>query len=382
MDIRDVSKSISHLIIALLISFAIFCLSWLIARKRSFPLWTKIIFAILIVWFIIYLVMMQSATGLSITAFTLMIFLVFKVFSRSGRKLKIAIVLLLGGMIFGLALYFNSVAKEYYKVNIVDLTRLGQFTSRGNQYVHNTKDLSTENGNYIWIYIQWDELRESWAKKSLMSLDSTDKKSQLLLNTLLRFLTSKGERKDGDAVDRLSAKEVKAIENGVANVIFIRDFSIRGRIYEFLAGYDEYMKTGNPSGSTLMQRLEYWKASVGIIHDNWFTGVGTGDMNEAFQQQYVKMNSKLPVEQRWRAHNQFLSIFVGFGILGIIWFLFSIFYPPSSLGKYRDYFFFVFLVISILSMIPEETLESQAGVTFFACFYSFLLWGRKEEDPI
>ena len=173
---------------------------------------------------------------------------------------------------------------------------------------------------------------------------------------------------------------MEAIENGIGNVIFMNEFSFRGRIYEFLWGYDEYKKTGNPTGSTIMQRIEFWKASIGIIKEYWLTGVGTGDMNEAFQEQYEKMHSKLAPDQRWRSHNQFLSVFVGFGILGLIWFLFAILYPPIVTGKFNDYFFLIFFIIAMLSMIPEDTIESQAGVTFFAFFYSFLLFGRKEED--
>ena len=130
------------------------------------------------------------------------------------------------------------------------------------------------------------------------------------------------------------------------------------------------------------QRLEFWRASWGIIKDNMLTGVGTGDMNEAFQQQYDKMKSRLSPDQRWRSHNQFLSIFVGFGIFGLLWFLFAILYPPVALGKFKDFFFLVFFIIAMLSMIPEDTIESQLGVTFFAFFYSFFLFARKEEDKI
>jgi len=50
--------------------------------------------------------------------------------------------------------------------------------------------------------------------------------------------------------------------------------------------------------------------------------------------------------------------------------------------KFSDYFFLVFFIIVMLSMIPEDTIESQAGVTFFAFFYSLFLFGKKEEDPI
>lgn len=382
VDIRDISKAISHLIIALMIAFSIFSLGWLISRKRTFPLWMKILFSLMAVWMIIYMVITQSATGLLVTFFTFVIFLIVIIIRSNKIWLRIVSSAFIFLSFAGIAFYFGSVVKDYYKVNPVDLTKLEKVTARGNQYVHNTKDLATENGNYLWIYIQWDELRESWAKRSRMSLTGVDKKNQLLLNTLIRFLASKGDRKDTDGVNHLSDKEVRAIENGVANVIFIRDFGISGRIYEFLSGYDEYRKTGNPSGSTVMQRLEFWKASVGIIRDHWLTGVGTGDMNEAFQQQYIKMNSQLPHDQRWRSHNQFLSIFVGFGIFGLIWFLFCIFYPPYFSGKYHDFFFLIFLIIALLSMVTEDTIESQAGVTFFAFFYSFLMWGRKEEDAL
>jgi len=380
IDIRDISKSISHLIVALLIALSIFTLGYFIRKKREFPLILKAIFTLLLIWFLVYFVITQSATGLIISGITFFILLVVFIFKSKNNLLKAGLSLFILASFSGICFYLYSVVHDYYIVHTVDLSKLEQYSHQGNKYVHNTKDLSTENGNYLWIYIQWDEMREAWNKRSNIPFDSLDKKNQRIINTLLRFLTSKGLRKDADGVNSLSQKEVEAIENGVSNIIFINEFSFKGRIYEFLWGYDEYKKTDNPTGSTVMQRIEFWKASIGIIKDNWLTGVGTGDMNEAFQQQYEKMHSKLASDQRWRSHNQFLSIFVGFGILGLIWFLFAILYPPIVTGKFNDYFFLIFFIIAILSMIPEDTIESQAGVTFFAFFYSFLLFGRKEED--
>jgi hypothetical protein len=380
IDIRDVSKSITHIIIALLITFSIFTLGYFILKKREFRIPLKIIFALLIIWFLVYIIITQSATGLIISVVTFFILLIIFLFKSKNIWLKMGVSLLIIASFTGIYLYIQSVIRDYYRAPPLDLSKLEQYTSRGNKYINNTNDLSTENGNYLWIYIQWDELREAWNKRSVIPLDSLDRKNQRIVNTLVRFLTSKGLRKDAEGVNNLSQKEVVAIENGVSNVIFIQEFSFRGRIYEFLWGYEEYLKTGNPTGSTIMQRIEFWKASAGIIKDNWLTGVGTGDMNEAFQQQYEKMHSKLAPDQRWRSHNQFLSILTGFGIFGLIWFLFSILYPPIVTGKFNDYFFLVFFIIAMLSMIPGDTIESQAGVTFFAFFYSFLLFGRKEED--
>jgi hypothetical protein len=380
IDIRDISKSISHIIIALLVAFSIFILSYFIRKKREFSLPLKIIFALLLIWFLVYIIITQSATGLFISGVTFFFFLIVLLFRSNNKWLKTGVSLLIITGFTGIFFYLHSVISDYHRVAPLDLSMLEQYTSRGNKYVHNKRDLSTENGNYLWIYIQWDEMREAWNKRSNIPFDSLDKKNNKIINTLVRFLTSKGLRKDADGVNSLSQKEVEAIGNGVGNVIFINEFSFRGRIYEFLWGYDEYLKTNNPTGSTTMQRIEFWKASIGIIKDNWLTGVGTGDMNEAFQKQYEKMHSKLAPDQRWRSHNQFLSILAGFGILGLVWFLVSVFYPPVVTGKFNDYFFLIFFMIAMLSMIPGDTIESQAGVTFFAFFYSFLMWGRKEED--
>jgi O-antigen ligase len=77
-----------------------------------------------------------------------------------------------------------------------------------------------------------------------------------------------------------------------------------------------------------------------------------------------------------RAHNQFLTIFAAFGIFGLLWFLATLILPPLILKVRRDYYFNFFLVISILSMLNEDTLETQAGVTFFAFFYVIFLFGR------
>ena len=382
VDIRDISRSISHIIVALLASFSLFTLLYFILRKRTFHPLLKVIFALVFVWLLVFIVLAHSDTGLVVTGVTLFLLLIVYFFRIPNRWVKLGFAVFLVAGIAGISWYFAKVNEDYHHVNPVDLSKLEPYTKLGNPYIHNTEDLQTENGNYVWIYIQFDEMKQAWNKRSKIGFDSVDMKNQLIRNTLTRFLASKGYRKDAEGVNRLTQQEVGAIEKGVANVIFMNGFSIRGSIYELIWGYEDYKKHGDPTGSSLMQRFEFWKASLGLIRDNWLTGVGTGDMNIAFQQQYVKMHSKLAPSQRWRSHNQFLSIFVGFGIFGFIWFLFAILYPPFILRRFNDYFFLVFFIIAMISMLPEDTIESQAGVTFFAFFYALLLFGRKETDSL
>ncbi len=382
IDIRDVSRNISHIILGILLTIGIFTLFRFSFKKKIFPGWLRILFVLVIMWFAGYLLLSQSFTGLAITALTMMALIPVFILKTKKRWLKIGLLVFILFFSSGIFFYFRSMINDFYKVNPVDFSRMGQYTSRGNRYIHNIYSPQTENGNYLWIYIQWDELRDSWNKRSNILFDSTDKKKQPIAYTIVRFLTSKGWHKDADAVEKLTPAEISAIEKGVANTVFLEEFTIRGRVYEFLHGFETYRESGNPTGSTLMQRLEFWKASLGLIRDNWILGVGTGDMNDAFHEQYQKMGSKLAPDQWWRSHNQFLSIFIGFGILGLLWFLFAIIYPPLLKKRQNDFFVFTFLIIAFLSMMTEDTIESQTGVVFFSFFYSFFLFARKETDPI
>jgi len=382
IDIRDVSRNVSHIILGLLLALGIFSLLRFSLKKNLFPGWSRILFVFMIVWFSGYLLLSKSFTGLAITVLTLIVLIPIYILKAKNRWLKTGLLFLILLFSSGIFFYFRSMVHDFYKVNPVDFSRMEQYTSRGNRYIHNIYSPQTENGNYLWIYIQWDELRDSWNKRSNISFDSTDKKKQPVAYTLVRFLTSKGWHKDADAVEKLTASEIGAIEKGVANVVFLEEFTLRGRVYEFLHGFETYRETGNPTGSTLMQRLEFWKASLGLIRENWILGVGTGDMNVVFHDQYKKMGSKLAPDQWWRSHNQFLSIFIGFGIWGLLWFLFAIIYPPLLIKRQNDYFMLVFLTIAFLSMLTEDTIESQTGVVFFSFFYSFFLFARKEADPV
>ncbi|MCX6284897.1 MAG: O-antigen ligase family protein [Bacteroidetes bacterium] len=381
IDIRDVSRNVSHIILGLELALGLFIMAWFIFR-RSFPAWSKVLFILVSAWFIFYIFKSRSFTGLAVFAIAAMILLPILVFrqKRPGLKVLLAVAMVL--ITLGMAFYMQRVVKDFYAVKPVDKTRLDSLTSRGNPYVHNRSSVMTENGNYLYLYCQFGELKDAWNLRSKIPFDSNGVNGEKITFTLIRFLTSKNLRKDAGGVNALSPEEILAIERGVPNYLFLDQFSMRSRIYELLWGYEMYKRTGDPTGYTLMQRIEFWKASFGIISTHWLTGVGTGDMNEAFQQQYVKMNSKLPPDQRWRSHNQFLSIFVGFGVFGFVWFLIALFYPAWRLRGFTDYFFLVFMIIATLSMLTEDTLESQMGVTFFTFFYCFFLFGRKEYDRI
>lgn len=380
-NMRDISTFISHIRFSLLICIAIFALGYFAIRETSMPGWARLMLIAANGWLLLYLVISASMTGFVVLSLAVFVLAVVYASRKKNIYSRIAVVgMLLVPVI--MLLYLTGIVSDVYKVQRVDFSSLDSHTARGIPYWHDTTNLQTENGHYVWIYLATDEMREAWNKRSEIDFDGKDNKGQMLKFTLIRYLTSKGYRKDAEGVEKLSNEDIAYIEDGEASVHYHERSEFYIRLYKIIWETQQYFRTGDPSGHSAMQRIEYWKTSILIIKDHPLLGVGTGDMNIAFERQYEIMNSPLKPEFRWRSHNQFLSIAVGFGLLGLVWFLFALFYPPIRLGRMSDYFYLSFFVIMMVSMLSEDTIETQAGATIFAFFTSLFLFGKKDKTFI
>ena len=65
-------------------------------------------------------------------------------------------------------------------------------------------------------------MEEEWNNVSEIDFQGRTTNGNTIRGTLIRFLTSKGLRKDAAGVRQLSTAEVKAIEHGVANHIYLQ----------------------------------------------------------------------------------------------------------------------------------------------------------------
>ena len=367
-NVREVSIFISHIRFSLLLVFGISIILFVFMRDRQ---WRFLAVAALI-YFLVFLWIIESITGFIVLFFVLTWFLVHLFHRMKMRTMKWMIPVLFLAFIASLGSYLHSCYSEYFIVK--DSPKpLEEFTARGAVYSHEPSNYQLENGHYIKRYISWAELEEAWPKRSAISLDSADALGNPVKGTLVRYLASMGLRKDMDGVNALSEEDVKNIENGITSHEQ-NHRGIRRRIDKILFEYDAYINGDNPSGHSVIQRIEFWKAARGIIDRHFWFGVGTGDVPGAFKEQYGLMNSRLDPKHQLRAHNQYLTFWVSTGIVGLLWFLVVMFYPLFSGGRWRDPLYVSLIIIVALSCITEDTLETQAGVTFYVFLSSFLLF--------
>jgi len=372
-DKRDISLFISHIRLSLNIVFAIGILIWLFIKNLKFSRGASIIYLTVSIWFIYFLTILESVTGLLLLPIIFCVLFIYY-YKRISLVIKVITISAFGFIILSGSLFIYKSVNDFNKVNQVKLDSLDTYTASGNAYIHYKYDKRIENGNYVGLYICRKELESAWNARSFIPMDLTDNKNQEIYYTIQRYLSSKGYRKDAEGVAKLSDEEIREIESGETNCENKNLSAIQLRLNQIIWEFDNYKRIKNPNGHSVMMRAEFWQAAVFIINENFFTGVGTGDVNEEFLKKYEKIKSPLSERWRLRAHNQYLTFFITFGIFGFFWFLLCLIYPLTI--KPITYFYLLFIVIATVSMITEDTLESQAGVTFFAFFNSLFLFQK------
>jgi len=376
-DTRELSPFLSHIRFSMSVCLALFILFRFLLKNSQYKPSQKIIILFVMCWLVTFLFILKSLTGILL----FVVFLFYLLFSLS-KKLKqrwlrnSAIALMFIIPLIIIAFIYN-IYDRHFNIVSPDLSRLETKTAAGNLYTHDTVHFKVENGRYVGLYLCEQELKASWEKRSRLSYNGKNLQGEELRYTIIRYLDSKGYRKDAVGLSKLTPTEISSIEMGVANAGLLQPFNLSARLEGFFIDYDQYLKTGNANGKSELQRLEYWKASLSLIKQNWLTGVGTGDVTDAFSHEYDRTHSKLEPSFRGTSHNQYLYMGVAFGIGGMLFFLAWLIIPPLYVRAFHDYYFVSFFAIMILSMLTEDTIRYQAGLNFMAFFASLFLFGRK-----
>jgi len=373
---RDLSLFMSHIrfshmiVVALLIMvYFVFLLRNTISRaERLFYLGG-------LIWFPVFMVLLKSLSGIIIACFLALFILFRAVFEIRDQAIRFMVMVPVIMIPLFTVIYLGQSINKFYNFDELNPDELDAYTIEGNAYKNYPNLSEVENGHFIWIYICDVELEREWNRVSGLNFQGSTTNGNSLRGTLIRFLTSKGYRKDATGVKKLSSDEINAIEIGMANHIYMKRFRLYPRIYEVIWEFDRYKAELDPNEKSVVQRFLYMEAGWNIaLKHPWF-GVGNGDVCKAFEDYYNETNS--PLQQKWRlrAHNQLLTFLISFGFPGLIICLVALIAPIFLANRHRSFMAAGILILALLSMTNEDTLEMSLGVTLIIFFYSLFLFG-------
>lgn len=375
-NVREISPFVSHIRLSLMVNISIAIVIWGMSRLRALSSVKYVFGVVLLSWFTVYLFILQSLTGIVVLMLMVSLYCVYYAF-------KIKKMIYMGSIVLGFVLlwvivasYLTLNAREYFgNRQHVDEITLDDRTENGNLYENNLNYVQYENGNLVWINVCRKELEKEWNARSSIDYNGKDKLNQPVPSTLIRYLASMGLNKDSVGVWSLSEEDIAFIEQGATNIMHKEHkIGFYPRLYQTFWEIDQYRTYGQVSGNSLVQRYVFVRAAISVFLNNFWFGVGTGDLVDVFKEFYKVHEPKLKPEYWFLSHNQFLTQAVQAGFFGLLVFLWGWFYPLYHQRKRIDLLSFVFFIIITLSMLNEDTLQTHAGVSLTAFFYGLLFF--------
>lgn len=372
-DIRQISVFIDHIRFSLCIVLSIVFCCHLMLQNKGQKAMLNAVYSGLIVLQIIYMFIAQTLTGIIILFVIGLMFGLYLLLTMTKSRVKTAILCTIAMLsIVGVA-YVGVITFQYFHCQDTEITE--RQTALGNDYAFDSSSI-VENGHRVYDYVCLPEMEMAWAQRSDTAY------SPLIEQTLIRYLNSKGLRKDAAAVNALSDVDVANVENKIANVDYTRRLGLHRAMYQTYFSYSIYKKYGNIEQSSLYQRFELWNASWNVIRNNWLLGVGLGDYKAELDSQLERQGSSIAHKHNRGSHNQFLTFWLMGGFLLVLCFVLVLAYPFWRLRNRITFLYVAYFVIMVLSMITEDTIESQPGRLLFAVFMPLLLYAnvRGEEN--
>ena len=372
---RELSIFISHIRLALLLCFSMAVFVLLRGRRT----WARIAHGAAIGWCLFFLdrlsslpafLMLAAMAGYGLWRWTAR--------RAASARWVIRFALLAGPLI--VAGYVQWCVREFFRPDGTDLSHLNERSAGGERYYHDREKPLRENGHYVWINVADGELQRAWERRSGREYLGLDTKGQPLRHTLVRYMASMGLTKDSIGARSLTDQDVERVEQGVPSVMAGRRDPVRARIDQVLYEWDHYRAKGNASGHSVAMRYEFLRAGWSIARANLLMGTGTGDTRPAFAAEYEREHSRLGGAWRLRAHNEYLTLLISFGIGGLMWSLFSWTWPAWRMGAFSRPLFVCWAIIFAGSCLSEDTIETQMGATFFAYFYTLLVFAYPQRE--
>tara|TARA_X000000950_G_scaffold78638_1_gene98940 strand:+ start:366 stop:1829 length:1464 start_codon:yes stop_codon:yes gene_type:complete len=364
--VRDASVFMSHIRYSILLSFSIMFLIYLSIKANL----NKVLSSVLLIWLVFILFKLATLTaicGLFVAILCCFPFLLKNKKNTYNKQFLTVFVI----FIISAVAYLIYTVNDFYHVKNEKRSSKKE-SIKGEKYLNDFNDHTTENGYYLWENIAPHELEKEWNKRSKINFKGLDHKGQMLKATIYRFLTSKGLDKDSAGLSQLSNKEIALIESGETSYIHYNN--LEKRIRSFLYEIENLKKSKDPNNQTTNQRIEFWKVGMSILAENLVFGYGPGGVKKEYKKYYHKKPTLLAPKNQLLAHNQFITQAINLGILGFLMWTAILLYSFLRSKKEIKMLFFSYSVLMFCAFMSDDMLEVQAGATIFSFFGTMMVF--------
>jgi O-antigen ligase len=130
-----------------------------------------------------------------------------------------------------------------------------------------------------------------------------------------------------------------------------------------------YPETDDKKWGSAGFRLAIWSCAIQGIRESPILGYGTADGQAKLEEVYHERKFFRGFTDLYNPHNEFLSVALDLGIVGLVLVLAAIIIPTRGALADRDLLALCFSGIIFLNFLIECVLNRQKGIVFFSLFY-------------
>jgi O-antigen ligase len=123
-------------------------------------------------------------------------------------------------------------------------------------------------------------------------------------------------------------------------------------------------------------RLARWKVVATLIAQKPIAGYGSGTEVALLQDEFFNHKLYNSYLNRLNAHNQYLSLLLKSGIIGLLIYLATLAFGFNIALKKKDLLFFTFMILVTVVGLSENLLDVDKGIFFYAFFFSFFFFSN------
>jgi O-antigen ligase len=142
---------------------------------------------------------------------------------------------------------------------------------------------------------------------------------------------------------------------------------------EMISSQEKFLEKGDMLIKKHVKRPIFWMASIEVIKENFWFGVGNGDVGKEIKKKYVQYNLNDKLDHAYKAHNQFLSTLVAVGLPGLCFLLLVFLMPLIKALREKNFLLLSFIVIVFVHALTESILGRFDGIIFFSFFYGLVI---------
>ena len=110
-------------------------------------------------------------------------------------------------------------------------------------------------------------------------------------------------------------------------------------------------------------RIALWSNALEIGKEHWFCGIGTGDVLDEMQAKATEHHYKYIASGKFNCHNQYLQIWLGMGVIGLLLFISIFAIALVNCLRKRSVIGAIIIAIFALNLLVECMFERYSGGT-------------------